>query len=35
MAIAISFPESKDAESAAIEYTVNNVYWEQEFGFGA
>lgn len=27
---AMSFPES--ADTSAIEYVVNNVYWEQEFG---
>jgi hypothetical protein len=30
---AISFPKSSSpAGASAIEYTVNNVYWEQEFG---
>ena len=31
--IGISFPASKDAE--AVSYTVNNVYWDQEFGGSA
>ena len=35
IAIAISFPKASDEESSAVEYTVNNVYWEQEFGVGA
>ncbi len=30
MGFAISFPESKGAPS--VEYVVNNVYWNQEFG---
>jgi len=30
MGFAISFPSSETA--VAVEYMVNNVYWEQEFG---
>ena len=29
----ISFPESRNAKS--IKYTVNNIFWEQEYGVGA
>jgi hypothetical protein len=29
---AISFPKSNRGEEAAIEYVVNNIYWQQEFG---
>jgi hypothetical protein len=29
---AISFPKSKRGEEAAIEYVVNNIFWQQEFG---
>jgi hypothetical protein len=29
---AISFPKSNRGEEAAVEYVVNNVYWQQEFG---
>jgi hypothetical protein len=29
---AISFPNSNRGEKAAIEYVVNNIYWQQEFG---
>ena len=29
---AISFPKSNRGEKAAVEYVVNNVYWQQEFG---
>jgi hypothetical protein len=30
--IAISFPESNRGDESAIEYVVNNIYWQQEFG---
>lgn len=29
---AISFPKSSRGEESAIEYVVNNIYWQQEFG---
>src|SRR6266487_1319007 len=29
---AISFPKSNRGEEAAVEYVVNNIYWQQEFG---
>ncbi len=29
---AISFPQSNRGEEAAVEYVVNNIYWQQEFG---
>lgn len=29
---AISFPRSNRGEEAAVEYVVNNIYWQQEFG---
>ncbi len=32
VSFAISFPKSEDENKSGVEYKVNNVYWQQEFG---